>query len=323
MKHLAAWLLIAISMISSTTQAQTPFNFSGGRNLVAGEYFFDEDPGDGNGTPLPLTDGLTSGKLEFSPDLSGLEAGQHQLFVRLKNEKEEWTIVRQHDFVMIPEATNRAPGIASVAYSFGNSKTRRSLPIPTTEEEPWMTNWELETGALEPGEHRATFHLIDSKGVAGVPHTLTFQVLENHSVNTLSWSIQSGERLVDEGNIQWENQTSGESTLSWLIDPIGDATAEPFELRVGLSDSTSSATKSLAIPLRVEPSLYLQQLALKIEGPDLILHFGSPLRRKSVLELSIGLQEWSEVLGLDPGTQSTRIPVTEEKQFFRVRQILE
>jgi hypothetical protein len=57
--------------------------------LYAAEYFFDQDPGPGNGIQIPLSGETASISPEI--DLSGLSRGMHFLSVRVRNESGQWS----------------------------------------------------------------------------------------------------------------------------------------------------------------------------------------------------------------------------------------
>jgi hypothetical protein len=59
--------------------------------LVAGEYFFDIDPGFGKGIRIPVN-GSQDDALSLSADINGLSPGFHQLFVRFLDSKNNWSL---------------------------------------------------------------------------------------------------------------------------------------------------------------------------------------------------------------------------------------
>lgn len=64
-------------------------------NIKAGEYFFDADPGFGNGTPIPFTDprGNNIADFSFGADISTLTNNTpHYLFVRTLDSSNKWSL---------------------------------------------------------------------------------------------------------------------------------------------------------------------------------------------------------------------------------------
>lgn len=61
-------------------------------NLVYAEYFLDNDPGNGNGNPIAFNPGQNIPFLAFQLDLTGVEFGEHFLFIRTKDEDGKWSL---------------------------------------------------------------------------------------------------------------------------------------------------------------------------------------------------------------------------------------
>jgi hypothetical protein len=94
--------------------AASPPNFSitGDLYISSAEYFIDEDPGEGNGYPVPVIDNDFDESVEdvelTDIDTSYLEAGIHTLFMRMKDSNGNWGIVRQYPFEV--SAPNKITG---------------------------------------------------------------------------------------------------------------------------------------------------------------------------------------------------------------------
>jgi hypothetical protein len=68
-------------------------------NLIAMEYFIDNDPGYGAATALVLTAGLTISQ-DLNISLGSLANGVHKLSIRAKNANNSWSLVGIRDFVV-------------------------------------------------------------------------------------------------------------------------------------------------------------------------------------------------------------------------------
>lgn len=66
-------------------------------NLVRIEYFFDNDPGAGNATPVPFTPAPNVSSLVFSFNVCNLTAGAHRLYVRAKDALGRWSVLATKD----------------------------------------------------------------------------------------------------------------------------------------------------------------------------------------------------------------------------------
>jgi len=71
------------------------------RNIVSGEYFIDSDPGYGNGTPFTVTQAPTIDDIFQVTDVSNLDAGEHYLFFRVKDETNKWSHNNYVEFFML------------------------------------------------------------------------------------------------------------------------------------------------------------------------------------------------------------------------------
>ncbi|MEO0311399.1 MAG: hypothetical protein RIQ89_1056 [Bacteroidota bacterium] len=70
--------------------------------IVAAEYFFDHDPGLGNGTPLAITGATDSISVNTTILTAGVPGGYHQLFIRTKNDAGEWGLHDEKTFYIHP-----------------------------------------------------------------------------------------------------------------------------------------------------------------------------------------------------------------------------
>ncbi|MCD4790911.1 MAG: hypothetical protein K8R37_13010, partial [Bacteroidales bacterium] len=111
------------------------------KDVVALEYFFDTDPGFGNGTSLPVTAGLDIDE-SYVIDITSLSLGVHKLFFRIKDSNNEWSLTDVRDVFKIA-LPNPAPlpDIVSVEYfidtdpGFGNGTQISFTPNPLIDED--------------------------------------------------------------------------------------------------------------------------------------------------------------------------------------------
>jgi hypothetical protein len=73
-------------------------SLAGAGNLTALEYFFDTDPGFGNGTPLTIASSADLSDLSFDLDVSGIGNGTHRLFIRSRDAAGNWSISNVVEF---------------------------------------------------------------------------------------------------------------------------------------------------------------------------------------------------------------------------------
>lgn len=104
-------------------------------NIVKAEYFFDTDPGFGEGTDIPLTSGPDLADWNLEAVIAGLPSGSHRLFVRTLGEPGHWSVSYQESFLYdadppYPEPT--APGDIVYAEYFVDNDPGFGEGIPIT-----------------------------------------------------------------------------------------------------------------------------------------------------------------------------------------------
>jgi len=90
-------------------------------NIVKAEYFFNNDPGFGSGTNIPLTAGTDVQNIPFVAGIDTLPVGIHQLFIRSRNADGRWSISNRQIFYK-PSGNGGAPASNTVKaeYFFNN-----------------------------------------------------------------------------------------------------------------------------------------------------------------------------------------------------------
>ena len=79
------------TVISAGGTAEVPLNRV--------EYFFDTDPGLGQGTAINIPAGATSGTFSQNLDLSGIADGFHTLYIRARNQNGAWSHLQTRPFI--------------------------------------------------------------------------------------------------------------------------------------------------------------------------------------------------------------------------------
>jgi len=140
--------------------------------VVAGEYFFDVDPGAGQGTPLP----------SFSPDDSvdqnlsvavsaGLARGPHVLYIRTRSSTGAWSLTRGQAFFVKPR-------IAAAEYFWDTDPgvgAGTALAVSTLSDSVDVS-YTLTAPCLSPGQHLLYLRTRDETGAWSLARadTLTF-----------------------------------------------------------------------------------------------------------------------------------------------------
>lgn len=99
------------------------FMVTGAKAILAAEYFFDADPGEGKGTPLNPKDGNFNEEIEpialTAIDTSNLTVGLHKLYIRMKNSEGAWGVPRQYTFEVSPSTPDEGT-IAAAEFFIDN-----------------------------------------------------------------------------------------------------------------------------------------------------------------------------------------------------------
>ncbi len=70
------------------------------QNIIKAEYFFDADPGFGNGTNIPITPGTDIANALVSINTTGLSNGVHRLLIRTLNNEGHWALTTPGEFIV-------------------------------------------------------------------------------------------------------------------------------------------------------------------------------------------------------------------------------
>lgn len=140
--------------------------------IVSAEYFFDTDPGFGNGTPLTTGTGQNLAGILASLNTAGLGNGTHTLAIRSKNSDGSWSLTNLQDFLVdddfsYPPAP-AAPGNITYAEYFFDT-------------DPGFGNG---TGiAITPGVDLNNINFTaNTSSLADGPHTLFVRSLDDWSI---------------------------------------------------------------------------------------------------------------------------------------------
>lgn len=142
------------------------------------EYFFDKDPGKGNGTPLPITPDFDLTVSE-SFDIASLNPGVHKLHVRARDEAGHWSIISQKLFIVNKPVVPALPSpeVTSLEYyvnkspAIGNAKQ-----ITVTQGADITIDETLDLTQLRNGNHKFIFRAKNNHGFWSYPDTIEFTV---------------------------------------------------------------------------------------------------------------------------------------------------
>lgn len=140
-------------------------------DIVKAEYFFDTDPGFGNGTNIPVTQAEEIANLNFAANISGLTTGIHRMFIRTKNAAGIWCVTYVHLFY---KANSNDAVITQAAYYFdGNSNNSFNIPI-TQAADIVDLGVLINTSSLSTGIHGMYLSTKDNEGKWSVTNVYLF-----------------------------------------------------------------------------------------------------------------------------------------------------
>lgn len=145
--------------------------------VVEMEYYFDHDPGYGNGNPIAINpDSLID--LTVNIDISALSVGIHHLNIRSKSGNGQWSLTETQPFLKGPFSNYSLPNkVEALEYfidqdpGFGNGQA-----IPITPDTLVDVSYNIDLSALSQGMHRFLLRSRSSNGLWSIVQEAPFMV---------------------------------------------------------------------------------------------------------------------------------------------------
>ncbi|HRD53532.1 MAG TPA: hypothetical protein PKY96_12870, partial [Flavobacteriales bacterium] len=175
--------------------------------VVAGEYFFDTDPGVGNGTAFPVTAGNTTSTVAVI-DVSALGVGFHRVGVRHKDASGKWGHASTRNLYIFEPAFTEPPSPSLVVgeYFFGadpgvgNGIAFSTGAVAST----IAVDVTFASNTLPPGPHKVSVRVKDAAGRWGHASTQAFTVEDGgqayRTINSGNWADPAIWERNDGGN---------------------------------------------------------------------------------------------------------------------------
>jgi gliding motility-associated-like protein len=182
---------------SSTTDAP---------NISKAEYFFDTDPGQGNGTPVSITPGAISNFTVSLPS-TGLTSGFHFLAIRTQGADGRWGVFESRGFYVSPIAAASSDIVAAEYYIDGvDPGEGNGSPLTVLTPGPTINqNFDITLNAVPSGARTLSIRAKDSNGIWSQIATQPFNVL---ACTPPSLPTASGNSRCNDGTVVL-NATSG------------------------------------------------------------------------------------------------------------------
>ncbi|NKB67898.1 MAG: choice-of-anchor D domain-containing protein [Candidatus Latescibacteria bacterium] len=172
--------------------------------VVGAEYFVDVDPGQGSGTPLPLTASGTVATSELDIDTGSLSLGSHVVYVRFQDANQVWGRPQGQAF-RVDSAAGPSPvlEIAAGEY-FINTDPGQGNATPLQPEDGGFGGTDeiggasFATDGLAPGRHVVYTRFQDADGVWGRPQGQFFTIQADVvDPGDAEFVIAAGEYFID------------------------------------------------------------------------------------------------------------------------------
>ncbi len=133
-------------------------------NISKAEFFFDTDPGFGNGTDITVTSG-TDITFGFNGAISSLSNGLHRLFVRTQDASGKWSLTAQQLFYKEAVINNPLVNITEAEYYFDTDPGfGNATPVSLTAGQDIVINFSGDISTLANGLHRLFVRTRDGNG---------------------------------------------------------------------------------------------------------------------------------------------------------------
>jgi len=166
-------------------------------NLTRGEYFFDADPGFGNGTSIAMTPSSAVSIAVNNISISSLSPGFHTISFRFRDDQKRWTHAYAQTFYIVPPtAFPTATTITNAEYFFDTdlgAGNNTSLPVPIGN--PMTINPTISVSGLTTGFHKLGIRYRDNRGRWSHAEVRSFYIF-NANLNTPA-EIVTAEYFVD------------------------------------------------------------------------------------------------------------------------------
>ncbi len=222
--------------------------------IIAGEYYFDTDPGIGKGIPFEVSR-VKFLDDEFNFDIpEDLGVGEHTLGVRLKGDEGLYGFSRVLNFEVVPENGIEGVFLKSVEYVIFDEmqvEVKRETILLNETQNVLDEEFLINTDGLAPGEYELAVSSKSGENVSGPVRTLTFMVVDGTAPVSLSLSNQEvieGEPVGTEIGVFTtdDNDTDDTHTYS-LVSGEGDDDNTSFTIdgdELKASEVFDFATKS-------------------------------------------------------------------------------
>lgn len=171
-------LIITICMLICAGQLQA-------QQITDMEYFFNSDPGIGNGTSVNITD-ASSIDIDYTFPLDGLTFGLHTIFIRLKDNSGNWSLSNGKQFLFFDgNTTSEIDGIEYFVDEDPGIGQAIQIDLPNS---PVLNQAvTLNLSSFEPGFHILYIRVKDTNGSYSLAMAKPIVIADgNNNTNTIA-----------------------------------------------------------------------------------------------------------------------------------------
>lgn len=153
-------------------------------NVTDVEYFFDSDPGFGNGQTLIISPNTVQ-NISDNIDLTGLSEGLHMLHVRAMDQNGIWSNTYSRPIIML--GSTSITNVSTLEYfidtdpGFGNATN-----VPITTGSPVIESFSIDLNGVTPGMHMLQLRAQNSNGMWSHVYAIPFVSLGASSTPTIT-----------------------------------------------------------------------------------------------------------------------------------------
>lgn len=201
------------------------------QSLTSGEYFFNSDPGVGNGISFSYSPS-DSVHQTINVPISSLAPGFHYLFLRVKNNIGVWSHSEGRMFYIIQPTVSPTiqPELVSGEYFFNaDPGIGNGTPFSFSQSDSVHSIFNVNVSSLSPGFHHLYIRVKNNAGIWSHHEGRMFYVIQPSALNSPQPNLISGEWFVDTdpgiGNATAFSYTTSDS-VNLVINPtIGNLTS--------------------------------------------------------------------------------------------------
>lgn len=242
---------------------QTSAAANGDPNLAAIEYFFDDDPGFSlaTGVALPVTPASSIDKT-FSPDISTLDKGFHNFYLRTQNADADWSPTVSHSFFIEPGLATSATHTINVIEYFFDDDPGPGIGQPFTvftAAEGVDATQNLDFSGVDLGFHILNLRAKNAENFWGPAAQVPVFVQPNVQTAPLPDIVAIQYELFEDGTFIGQGSVTGFSPasvvdLTFTADTSGLSDGAEFQILVSALDTNSAISLAIASSGLIEAS---------------------------------------------------------------------